>query len=136
MPIEITVELDGLDDLEKSLKRVKGRGWATSAMGAWAVKTARGLSRKAYPSAPPNSSYTRTGRLGRQWSGAKTGEMEVTISNNAAHQGKYYARFVVSDRQAAVHRGRWWQAHEVIVREHMPKLLDEFDDKLSEIWDQ
>lgn len=77
-----------------------------------------------YPPGPPNSSYRRTGTLGRLWTTA-TPHMTVTghvLDARIANATPYGPRVQDPDEQIAVHRGRW-QTTEEVVQSH----LDEVD---------
>ena len=63
---------------------------------------------KQYPPPPQDSTYVRTGTLGRSWS-KKVSKMQAIIGNNTR-----YAPYVQDeDRQAWMHRGRWQTAQSV-----------------------
>jgi len=60
-----------------------------------------------YPPPPPDSSYRRTGTLGRRWAvtgpTATVSEVKTIVENPTS-----YGPFVMGEtEQAAVHRGRW-----------------------------
>lgn len=61
-----------------------------------------------YPDAPPNSSYRRTGTLGRLWTTARP-EWQASGSGFEGKLGNAtpYGPYVQGERQALVHRGRW-----------------------------
>lgn len=68
-----------------------------------------------YPPGAPNSTYRRTGTLGRTWTSAQpefrsmgTG-FEGSIGNATP-----YAPYVQGDEQARVHRGRWWKVESIV----------------------
>ena len=68
-----------------------------------------------YPPADPDSSYIRTGTLGRTIGlGARPDIFEVKTMGARGFQGMFgtrleYARYVIGTReQARIHKGRWW----------------------------
>lgn len=67
-----------------------------------------------YPPPPRNSTYERTGTLGRGWerSGrgykASGGETSAYLFNTVE-----YAQYVQGDRQARIHQGRWRPARDI-----------------------
>jgi hypothetical protein len=80
-----------------------------------------------YPPKPPESTYRRTGTLGRLWTSAArvveenvSGAFVVGRVGNATPYGPY-----VQDpkEQAKVHRGRW-KTTEQIVQEHRAEIDD------------
>lgn len=84
----------------------------------------------AYPPAPDNSSYTRTGELGRSLGSGEGGGVgadhpaiyevrEMGAAGYEAHFGTNlnYAGYVISDEeQAWMHQGRWWIMKTVLAR--------------------
>jgi hypothetical protein len=77
------------------------------------------LSVRPYPPERPGQRYKRTGRLGRSWKVSTRGQ-SVIIENTAPYSG-----YVVGDgagqRQAWMHRGRWWLMRDM-VDEKRPEL--------------
>lgn len=88
-----------------------------------------------YPAEPPNSTYIRTGTLGRRWTTAQryysTGEggfLVGTVGNNT-----WYGPLVMSEEdQAPVHQGRW-KTIEQIAREQQPRISAMLDQAGKEI---
>lgn len=78
----------------------------------WAQNNVLSQFRKAYPPQRPGQKYIRTGRLGAGWD-IRINPASITIYNHMA-----YAGYVVGDakgnKQAWMHRGRWWLARDVI----------------------
>ena len=86
----------------------------------WAqLHVMRYLSVRPYPPERPGQRYKRTGRLGRSWKVSTRGQL-VVIENTAPYSG-----YVVGDgagqRQAWMHRGRWWLMRDM-VDEKRPEL--------------
>ena len=85
-----------------------------------------------YPPRPQESTYIRTGTLGRSLgaSGAKPDIKKVTGTVKTI-QGAFgtrinYAPYVISDdKQAYMHRGRWWT---------MQTVADKARDKIERLW--
>jgi hypothetical protein len=104
MTIVIEVELAGLEEV---MGRLGALGTFERLRPAAVRATAR-LRRPlmTYPPAPVDSSYTRTGTLGRSWTDAvevSPAEIRATIGTNVG-----YAPYVQAEEyQAEVHRGRW-----------------------------
>lgn len=95
----------------------------------------------AYPSPPPNSSYRRTGTLGRTLGvsagGGRAGRPDIYEKRQAGgyHEARFgtrleYARYVIGDKsseQAWMHEGRWWTIPQDLfekVREPIEKLFE------------
>ena len=77
-----------------------------------------------YPAPPPNSSYKRTGTLGRtlgvSGEGGISGKPDIFGSKRSGreHIGRFgsrlnYAPYVIGQEQSKAHQGRWWTIREV-----------------------
>ena len=75
----------------------------------WAKRKARSLSQKKYPPKRPGQRYKRTGRLRASWVADRLKDGVWAIRNKMK-----YAGFVVGQKQAWMHLGRWWIAKEEI----------------------
>lgn len=105
---EITVEIDATAALEM-LRTMPDRidRAMRGAMTDSTILLMREM--KAYPPPPPNSSYKRTGTLGRSWSRRVEGRgMEVTGTVGSNGNMAPYNRYVQDgEYQAQMHQGRW-----------------------------
>lgn len=90
----------------------------------WAQDTRATLKSTPYPPKRPGQRYVRTGRLASSWAATRAGKGAI-ITNSASGKSGVYAGYVVGDnrgeKQAWMHRGRWWTARSIIDRER-PKL--------------
>jgi hypothetical protein len=113
-------------------------------MERWAEDTRMFLKRQPYPPKPHNSRYRRTGKLASSWKKRRTKPGVWTFYNNATGpNSRFYARYVVGEkegtknqRQAWMHRNRWWRADEVIEQVHMPELRIFLDELYVNLWDE
>jgi hypothetical protein len=108
----IDIELLGLEEILRRWANVPGINSALGRiMALWArtVVATRLRGRGHYPAPPAGSTYIRTGRLGAGWDVRMTGPLEHRIVNPTI-----YATYVVGERQAWMHRGRWWTARQRI----------------------
>lgn len=96
---------------------------------AWAQRVRRLLKSKPYPSKRAGQRYARTGRLANSWGVEQGKSGEVSIRNSAA-----YATWVVGDKQAWMHAGRWWQARPTI-EDEIPELTREISEKIRRTWE-
>lgn len=86
---------------------------------------------RVYPPPPRNSTYQRTGRLGRSWKILRLGDTGYRIENNARFRGRRYTVYVVGDaygqRQADVHKNRWNIFRDIVDQEFekLPDLVDQ-----------
>jgi hypothetical protein len=109
-------------------------------MRVWSMDVETALKRKAY--ARPRGSYKRTYELRKSWKAVQTKEARWTITNNAmGPTGKFYARYVVGEddgaknqRQAWMHKDRWWQVDKVIQKEHIPRLTKDLGNLYESLW--
>ena len=65
-----------------------------------------------YPAPPPESSYVRTGTLGKSWNQRVTQEPLQAIVGNPTSYGPY----VQGDEQAWMHKGRWQTTAQVALK--------------------
>ena len=132
MPIEMTV-----DGLEESIEKMKNapqqlkRGMRV-AMDASLLALHESV--PPYPAPPPDSTYRRTGTLGRTL-GVGGGKPDIyrVIDRAEQFEGQFgtklkYAPYVIGDvEQARVHSGRWWT---------MSKVAENAKDKITQIWNK
>jgi len=112
MPESLTVEVRGLDKLQRKFDMsddVVKRESHDAMESAVALVHDRAGS---YPPAPPNSSYVRTGTLGRRFAHRVThfsGGVKGYVTNPIP-----YAPYVRGEEQAAVHAGRWATMKQIV----------------------
>lgn len=116
----------GLQELIKKFERLNERMWEMPRVAQDAEKYLRSQV-PPYPPPPPNSTYHRTGDLGRSihTEVQKLGAQVVT----SLSVGVDYGPWVVDERrQARVHRGRWWTLQEVLrkSRDGVVRLYEDF----------
>jgi hypothetical protein len=90
-----------------------------------------------YPPPPPNSTYVRTGTLGRvitAWSGSFPGALtrveSLSGGGSIGYIGgnlEYIAAVIGEGQQADAHAGRWYTL-ESVLRESRPGIFDIFRD--------
>ena len=107
----------------------------------------RRLSSTAYPPERPNQQYIRTGIFGKSWSWSKLAPGRYQIENAAQQHGRYYPIYVVGNsegdrrnavkhnRQAWMHRGRWWVAFDIVESE-VSAFPKEIADDVERDWNQ
>lgn len=78
-----------------------------------------------YPPPPPQSTYVRTGDLGRGWTEANerlvaraNGSVSLRLTNNVE-----YASLVQGPDQTAVHQGTGWRTAEEVMASREPDIL-------------
>lgn len=96
----------------------------------WTKRTARKLGRERYPPPRPGQRYQRTRKLARGWRARQEQGVRWRIVNVARHRGVSYPRFVVGDRQAWMHQGRWWKFRDVVEAE-VPDLITAISDRYA-----
>lgn len=102
----------------------------------WAGKVRRKLKGKPYPSRRPNQRYVRRGNLANKWEVTSPGLGKWGFTNQAtSDKGVAYPGFVVGNDQAAVHKGRWWQALPVI-EEEIASLTKDLSQEIERIWER
>lgn len=131
MPISISANMDGGDEINREFGEFE-RTFDVEDSGSGIRKTMwRAVLRiqsamQVYPPALPNSSYVRTGTLGRRWASEVTSsgdDLTGRVGNNTE-----YAPEVQSDEfQRNAFRNRWTTDKQVIEREG-PTITREFED--------
>ena len=102
--VNITITVKNLDGVQRRLASLDSGDYLQGVAGAGADLLRAEL--RKYPPPPPQSSYRRTGTLGKSWtkkvSGGRQGWLAVVGSMLR------YAPYVQdAARQAEVHQGRW-----------------------------
>lgn len=118
---KVEKKLDDLANFERKTLSPMATKWATS--------TKNVLKTEAEPPERPNQTYIRTGTLGRSWNKKKLSQTEWAFINSANQHGRFYPIYVLGNsdgdrrnaykhnRQAWMHKGRWWIAYDVIENE-------------------
>lgn len=81
-----------------------------------------------YPPKRPNQKYVRTGELANRWKAEKRGASRWQLVNRRSG-----VVFVVGDKQAKIHKNRWYIAADEALK-HMPQLTEILTDKVTEVW--
>jgi len=123
-------DIQGLDHLIVKLTNLAKiePGTADEALRVQAQDLRAILKSTPYPPKPPDSRYRRTGGLANAWSVVKK-----AVARYALFNSKDYSSYVVGVKQAFMHVGRWWQAHNII-RENMPSIFDRIKDIYIPLW--
>lgn len=109
----VNIRIEGVDRVIRKLGNVKGVDILITPMREVVLRLESDM--KEYPIQDAESRYVRTGTLGRRWTN------RVQMSNNGiigtVGNNTEYAPWVQSRQfQAAVHRGRWQTAEDVLER--------------------
>lgn len=115
------VEVRGLDELLRQMKNFPHKLRQISEVGMWSSLNTLWEKVPSYPAPPSDSTYRRTGTLGRtlgssEAGGRTSGEPSVfTVKRLGATEmeGRFgtnlnYAEYVIGDNQAR-HMGHWWK---------------------------
>ena len=134
----IEIHVEGMDRLIRKFAGYPGRLKTAMGKAMWASLLILWENVPPYPAKPQGSSYDRTGTLGRSLGvmegGGKAGKPTVYSVTGSGTQtiGKFgtnlnYAQYVVDpDRQAWMHKGRWWT---------MKHIKNKSVDKIKALWD-
>ena len=109
--MSINIEFKGVNRVRNTLRRLASLmpEIVDPELSDWAKDTAKELKRTPYPPKRPAQKYVRTGRLANSWKVGHPKRGVVSVLNSAK-----YAGFVVGDKQAWMHEGRWWKASEEV----------------------
>lgn len=95
-------------------------------IGGWAKKERAGLKGLPYPPKLPNQKYVRTGELPNRWAAVRVKAGVWRLQN--AREGVGY---VVGDKQAKIHQGRWYKA-DAEIGKSVPELRGDLTSRLNE----
>ena len=126
----ITLEIRGVEKLNRKLSKLSSASFRRPML-----QTVTTLEKdlKTYPAARANSTYRRTGTLGRRWGWTIQGRgqgMTGRVTNPTI-----YAPYVQSaQRQAKVHRQTWRQkTDKYIVEKRLPKIVGFWTDYIKDL---
>ena len=124
----VSIQIKGIDELIRKLGKVEGTKHLRQPMQRAVYRLQARMAQ--YPAQRTNSSYRRTGTLGRKWtSKIEQGNGSITgkVGNNAS-----YAPLVQSYRfQARIHRGLW-QTDRYVVDTEYRTIVRDFENAISE----
>lgn len=136
------IEIHGLDELIKRMIAYPQKLTDSVRVTMQAVLLALWENVPPYPPPPEDSTYVRTGTLGRTlgsgFTGGQEGQPDVFMIKELgsaweAHFGSNldYAPFVVGDEaQAEIHQGRWWTIK--VIAEKASDKIDRLFDTLAQ----
>ena len=119
-----TVDIIGLVPLQSRLSylnETQGLRFAAAPVAKFSEKMVKTLTAEPYPPKLPNQKYVRTFLLKNSFQQARLDVARHVVRNTAPRR-----RYVISDRQAAIHEGRWWTMREIVERD-----LDELSEALG-----
>lgn len=126
--MSVTIQIDGIDKIVRKLGKVEGVSKLRPAMQRAVYRLQARMAQ--YPAVPPNSTYKRTGTLGRKW----TNKVEVAsgIIRGKVGNNTEYAPLVQSYRfQARQHRNRW-QTDAYVMETERRNIVRDFEQSISE----
>ena len=136
--MQFRMEVRGLDELHARFRNFPQK-W-TKALGKTMQASLLILwgSVPKYPKPPVDSTYRRTGMLGRSMGvaieGGRVGQPDIyEIRKLGGYQEARfgtrlrYAQYVIGERQAQIHQGRWWTLPKTVVDKAIPKINRAFE---------
>ena len=140
---DVNITIEGLDQLQ-----IRMRAWPSKfnaiikkTLDASLLAIWQRVGELGYPQPPPNSTYKRTGTLGRTLGTSDHGGMsgkpdvyKVKSSGSGMQSASFgtrlkYARYVIGDKskeQATVHAGRWWT---------LPDVAEQMTDRIKGLFE-
>lgn len=127
----INIEIKGFNRVQNKMRKFAATmpRNVQQVIHKWGQKTRAKLKGWPYPPRRPRQKYVRTGNLANSWKAVDT-RHGVSIDNTAT-----YARYVVGDNQAWMHKGRWWQARPLI-EDSIPALTLELTKEIEKSYEQ
>ena len=124
----VTIQIKGVDELIRKLGKVEGTKHLRQPMQRAVYRLQARMAQ--YPAQRTNSSYRRTGTLGRKWTSKieqGNGIIRGKVGNNTE-----YAPLVQSYQfQARIHRGLW-QTDRYVVDTEYRTIVRDFENAISE----
>ncbi len=115
---EVKIKVFGLNILINSLRKIspKNPEIGDEPVADFAREMPTVLAGIPYPPELPEQKYVRTFNLKNSWDAEPQGFGRYEIINTARNPktGDLYAGWVVGVDQAAIHKGRWWQAGKIV----------------------
>ena len=126
------IEIRGINRVRNSLRKLVAmdKNILEPELRNWMQNLRKELKSTPYPPRRSNQRYKRTGRLGNSWAVDSAGTGKWKITNRVK-----YASWVVGDKQAWMHVGRWWQARPIIEK-NIPKLTQSISKKVEDTWNR
>ena len=125
--MSVSIQIKGIDTLIQKLGKVEGTKHLRPPMQRSVYRLQARMAQ--YPAQRTNSSYRRTGTLGRKWTSKieqGNGIIRGKVGNNAS-----YAPLVQSYQfQARIHRGLW-QTDRYIVDTEYRTIVRDFEDTIK-----
>ncbi len=130
--MSLTIKIDGIDKLLSKLGKVEGLNYLRPVMQRSVYRIQARMAQ--YPAQRVNSTYRRTGTLGRKWA-SKVDQAGNGLRGRVGNNTEY-APLVQSRRfQSRVHRGLWINTDEYVVQTEAANIQRDFkqaiDDRLK-----
>ena len=125
---DVTIQIKGIDALIQKLGKVEGMKHLRAPMQR-AVYRLQGRMAQ-YPAQRPNSSYRRTGTLGRKWT-SKIEQSSTSITGKVGNNASYAPLVQSYQFQARIHRGLW-QTDRYVVDTEYRTIVRDFENAISE----
>lgn len=122
------IEIVGLEELMRLVDRVQSNAILRTPMISSLVLLRGQLAH--YPAVTPNSSYRRTGTLGRSWTHSVS-EMADGLQGEVGTNVRYAPYVQSQERQARVHQGRW-PTDEQVIRQNEARIRAIFADAVQQ----
>ena len=123
----VTIQIKGIDELIRKLGRAEGMKHLRAPMQRAVYRLQARMAQ--YPAQRPNSTYRRTGTLGRKWT-SKIEQSSTSITGRVGNNTSY-APLVQSYRfQARIHRGLW-QTDRYVVDTEYRTIVGDFENAIS-----
>lgn len=125
----VSITITGIDKLIAQLGRLEGMNHLRAPMQRAVYRLQARMAQ--YPAQRPNSTYRRTGTLGRKWTTKITqsaSELVGSVGNNTE-----YAPYVQAYRfQARAHRGRWINTDKYVMDTEQRNIVRDFEDTIAQ----
>lgn len=122
------IEIVGLEELLRLFERVQSNTFLRAPMISSLVLLRGQLAH--YPAAPADSSYRRTGTLGRSWTHS-IAELADGLQGEVGTNVRYAPYVQSQQRQARTHQGRW-PTDEQVIQQNEARIREIFADAVQQ----
>ena len=124
---DVTIQIKGIDALIQKLGKVEGMKHLRPPMQRSVYRLQGRMAQ--YPAQRPNSTYRRTGTLGRKWT-SKIEQSSTSITGRVGNNTDYAPRVQSYRFQARIHRGLW-QTDRYVMDTEYRTIIRDFESAIS-----
>ncbi len=125
---DVSIQIKGIDELIRKLGKAEGMKHLRPPMQRSVYRLQGRVAQ--YPAQRPNSTYRRTGTLGRKWT-SKIEQSSTSITGKVGNNTEYAPLVQSYQFQARIHRGLW-QTDRYVMETEYRTIIRDFESAISE----